>query len=587
METRHAPSRIPHDARGAWELRWVLAACLAAEVLVGWVLARPLGFWSPDSAVRFLQVEHLIRSHSLDLAIPYPAASLDPDGRYFPLGPWFHFTRAGRFFISYLPYFSIPSAALYRLFGFPGLLAIPVASGVGIVWITYHVLRRRAPGLAPAGALAVGVGTPLLIYSAVFWDHAPAVLLSAGALALLGDELDGPEPLRAWRVAAAGALLGVGLSIRSEMYLLTAAVGCAWICAAPRRWAVGLRALGSGLAVPAAGAWAANTWLFGIPVGWKGQALITGRIGEAVASVAGRTPAPWLAERLGNAYYQLASPDYYTFNGPAVVGGLILALLLGLAGLLLRLGVRKRSNPLVALGGVLGLGTGLWIVSARTDVSGLLPAAPVVVLALLPGTGSAWERFQWAVCALFTAAVIVTGTHGGMQWGPRYLLPILPALVWLAASALAHARVAAPPVWPMLRRAALALALVGVLTQALGTEQVWEATTVNARLNQWIRNLPADIVVTPIEWITLGAGPVFFEKRLMLVPNRDAFKPLVAQFAAQRVARWVYIPYSGNTFDPGVVERWTAGSPWRFRAGDNQMLQGIRSVVFTGAPTSP
>ncbi len=565
----------------------VVLACLAAQAVVALLVVRPGAFWSPDSAVRFVQVESLLRSGDADVAVPYPAASLDPDGRYFPFGAWFHFKRAGRFYISYLPYFSMMSAPLYRLFGFPGLLLIPMAAGLGIVGVTYLALRPRAPDLAWAGALATGLGTPLLLYGAQFWDHTTAVLLSTGALALLGAELDRPEPVRAWRVAVAGALLGAGLWIRSEMYPLAVAVGLAWAFASPRRRVSGVLALGGGLGVLAAGLWAINTRLFGSPLGWKGQTLVTSRIGDAVQAASASTPAPWLAERLGNAYYQLISPDYYAFNGGAVVAGLMLAGALGVAGLLLRGGVRRRSTPLVALGAVLGVATSLWIVSARTVISGLLPAAPLVVLALLPGTGSAWERFLWAACALFAAAVIVTGTHGGLQWGPRYLLPVLPAFVWLAASALSRARAAAPEVWPMLRGAALALALVGVLTQAAGVELVRQATVRNARINQWIRDLPADIVVTPLEWVTLGAGPVFFEKRLLLVATPDAFRQLVDQFAARRVARWVYLPYSGETFDPRAVERWTAGTSWRFRAGANQMLHGLRSVMFIGFPASP
>src|SRR5207302_7131804 len=143
-------------------------------------------------------------------------------------------------------------------------------------------------------------------------------------------------------------------------------------------------------------------------------------------------------------------------------------------------GTGRRSIPAIALGAVVGTTTGVWVATGRTAVSGLLPAAPLVVLVLLRWPSSPWERFLWVTTGLFGAAVMATGTHGGLQWGPRYLLPILPALVWLAASALAHARAAAPHSWPALRAAAAALLVASMLVQASGVDQVLQGTQRNA-----------------------------------------------------------------------------------------------------------
>jgi len=566
----------------------VLLAYAAVQVIVVWLLASVHGFWSPDSAVRFVQLESLARSHGHEIAIPYPAASLDPQGRYVPLGRWFHFSKGGRQYVSYLPYFSLASVPPYRLLGFAGLAVIPSTAGLMVVWVTYRLLRRRVPDLAWAGALAAGLGTPLVVYSGVFWDHSLVTALSAGALATLYTQADGEGPVSVWRVAAAGALLGAGLWTRSEMYPLAAVVVCAWAYASvPRERLRGAVALLSGLAGPAMGVWFANVRLLGSPLGWKGHDLVTTRIAGAALVASSRTSPSWIAEKLGNAYYQLISPDFYAFNDRAVAAGLSLALALMFAGLLLRAGVARRSRRAIAIGVLGALGAGLVILSGRTVVSGLLPAVPLLLLGLLPGGTSRGERFLWATCGLFTAAIIVTGTHGGLQWGPRYLLPIVPTLVWLAASALARARSDAPEVWPLLRRAAFALAILSVITQASGVEQAWRATTMNARLNQWVRDLPAEIVVTPLEWVTIGAGPVYFEKSLMLVGSPEEFKTLVGDFARHRVTRWAYIPYSGAAFTPHVVERWTAAEPWRFRVGGERAYSGLRAVVFDGSAGSP
>lgn len=565
----------------------VLAACLAAQLVAGLVLARTHGFWSPDSAVRYLQVEGLLASGYRDLSVPYPAEALDPGGRYFPLGGWFHFQRGGRFYLSYPPYFSMLSGPLFRLLGFGGLLVIPALSVLATVWISYGVVRSRVPHLAWPSAAVLGLATPLLVYGVVFWDHSLAVLLATGALALLGGDVEEASG-GTWRLVGAGALIGLGMWFRNEMYPLAAAIVIAWVVAhrpAFRRVAP----LAAGIAGPACAVWALNARFFGSPFGWKGHDLATTRIGGvAQASSNGVSgAAAWATDKFGNAYYQLFSPDFYAYNAPAVAWGLALAGAILLGMVLLRSGVRRRSSALALAGLTVAVGASLLVVSARTMVSGLLPAAAVVALAAFAGARARWERFLWTVIALFAVAVILTGTHGGLQWGPRYLLPVLPPLIWLAAVGVARIQSDAGELWPVLRPGLAALAVAGCVLQLSGLDQVQQAASRNARLNAWLRSVPAEVVVTPLQWLTLGSGPVYFDKKMLLVRSPEDFRELVGTLSARRVRRWTYIPFSGPAFSPMTVAGWTDGREWRFRPAEEGAFEGLRAVTYVGFSVRP
>ena len=110
--------------------------------------------------------------------------------------------------------------------------------------------------------------------------------------------------------------------------------------------------------------------------------------------------------------------------------------------------------------------------------------------------------------------------------------------------------------------------------------------TRNAGINQWLKGISAKIVVTPLPWLTLGAGPVYFEKDLMLVNTPQEFQSLVTQFSKLHVARWAYIPQSGASFSPLGVAQWTADLSWRFRPVDDVTYEGLRFITFAGSPVA-
>lgn len=555
-----------------------LAACAIAYALVAFLLLRHGSSWSPDQAVRWVQVEALHRTGRLD--VPYPAHDLDPEGRFFPAGPWFHFRRGGKDYLSYSPYFPTLTVPLYGRFGPAGLVVLPALAALGAVAVTGWVLGTRAPGIEGWGAVALGLASPLVLYATSFWDHSIAVLLAAVASALAVRGL-GSGRLR--DLVAAGAAVGVGLWFRNEMYVFAGAILLAWLAVAARQRITGALAFGLGAFCAAVPVWVLNARLFGHPLGYKGASLAASRA-EAIAGATAGQGADWLTQRLLVAYYQLVNTDFYGLTYGHLRGSLLVTAAFVLGAAFMGIGVRRGSERMVAVGTLVATGAALAVFAARSAVSGLLPAAPFLVLAFLPGPRKRWEGYLWVVCALFAAGVILTGTRGGVQWGPRYLLPILPALVWLAFASLARCEGFRPSLRRALRLSAAILVAVGVLIQASGVDQIEQWTVRNRAGMEGLRRAPAEVVVTSFEWITLLAGPVYFEKKLMLVGSLGELEVLVRSFARLRLPRWTYVPASGARFVPAFVLRWSREAGWPYRVTEDRLdpWSGLRLVTFEG-----
>jgi len=393
---------------------WVFTALLA---LLGFKALDPEALFSIDAGIKLLQAEALRDSGLASVAIPYRAESIDSRHEYAPFMLPFVFERHGTFHGMYpLAVAATYAAALSA--GLPGTVLISVLSALLVMLAMVRVAGRLA---LEAIAILV-VCTPFWAYGVLMWEHMPALACSTWAWVWLrATSRRGP--------AVAGLLLGIATALRPETILIVPGLVLLFWRRLEMR---GLVVLGLVFMLP----------------------LVA--IGVVDALVYGRTPfvhvvhAVDVAWRAVGASAPVARPQEISLldqarivSGDWVVGvpGLAPPLLLGGLVLAAYWGRRRLGNlgAVVVLTAATALVFRDVLVTWKTPelVAGLFRGSPCFLLALLPMASAPSlgreRRMELVVVALFVVGLFVTRQYGGVQIGPRFLVPLLPLLAKMTA----------------------------------------------------------------------------------------------------------------------------------------------------------
>jgi len=438
-------------------LRWpapratvVLAVVVAVTVLTFWAAAaaRTRGSATGDGGVKLWQVQGILHSGQLDAPIDYAGAKYDPDHKYSPfVSPWF-FWQDGKPYSEYTSPFIWASVPLYALFNHAGLLIIPWLSGVLLVilsaWLAWRVRPDRWAALAP---LVVGLSSPVLVYSLEFWEHTPGAMLAGLAIAAMVKALDSRRaPI--WLIVA-GAAIGLGLTMRAELYVFPIAIIVGWVVirrAARDGVTIGaysLRAMTKRVGVPLI--WVAVGGLLIAGPWWLFQLIRWGspfgpRLQQNVPLLGGGEMLARLGDTTGHNYVMLWPHDGSAVD---VIAGLLivavgLAVSVRVVGKIQKSGVKIQSAGFWLLAATLVVIEVLttWRVSQGQRPNDLLTTFPLVLLLLLPINQSKIQnpkseilRFLFVTSFTFALLVLlVSPFEGGIQWGPRFLLPLVAPL---------------------------------------------------------------------------------------------------------------------------------------------------------------
>jgi hypothetical protein len=528
-------------------VRLAAAVVIALYAFLGLVALAPESVYSGDIGVKYVQARALVNQRFTSLDIRYPGEFLDPAREFFPLRPPFVMATGGTTQAIFPPTSAVLQAIAVAAGGFRGLIVLSILSAA--------VVLLASVSLSPvnyrlAVVAAVGLGGPLWFYAVSGSEHAPAVAFGTAAFAWAVR-----APAASWGGPwVAGALLGVGATLRDEVILLAPGLLLTLWCR-ERGW----RRIGTamaGMLVPLVIAAAVEVWWFERPAAahlrhavhlLQTALRVTEEPNPDVPVLRPMTPR----ERYDTVFV------YWTFGRgtDAQVAGFVTALV---AALLVRWRWRSSIGILLWLlaFGVTTAGD-LWeVLTAPKWLAGLIRVCPFVVFSILPlaavrqgaasgssGIPGGRDEERWLPLVLaFTAfsylliAYAGVDTTGGKSLGPRLLLPLIPLLsvsaLMIMASYLASPAVldrAVGGIGVALVAAAVAIHLGGTIP-AYRQRNADDAAAVLAAAASSERVIVADDMFT-----AQLLFPLYHRKVVFLADTVDSGNRLGALLASQRL----------------------------------------------------
>ena len=464
---------------------WAHVAVLAGVVALLYPLMSPSSAYTSDEGAYALQERALEQG---SWTYDYRAEPLDPEGRAFPI------ILSDQGEPGYLPYVKHPAyPSLLRAstaVAGPVLgLHLPALLGLIGTAIAAWLLAGQLDSKLRRPAFWLAAGGPVLVNGFLIWAHAPSAALAG--FALVGAAIVARGGRARWALAGIAAALSGGVLLRSEGLLFAAALTVVLAAVVLRR--DGLRRAAGTLAVvglpPVAVALLEREWV----------GSIIGSPRETLATRSGGGSSSFLAGRLRGAWHVLVQGH---FVDPAAGLPLLLGLVLvaGLGFVALR---RWGPSSLGKLALAVGLAAAFVIFRyaghPADPVTGLFTAWPLAALGLLlfrwRGAGPV-AQVLGGTSLLCAAAVLATqySEGGGVEWGGRFLSPLLVPLAVLAVAGLVRALDAVPG--PARRPATALLVAVGLVSATFAVASVGNLRNRQDNMVAAISRHPATVTVT-------------------------------------------------------------------------------------------
>jgi hypothetical protein len=487
-------------------------------------------FFSSDEGLKLIQVQNFMRKGWTDFTLDYPGRRLDPELNFVPINNPPALIRDGNVYAVYPIFFPLLATPLFSSLGYAGLYVIPILSGLLTLLLTWQLARLMDIHGVPS-IVVLGLCTPLLFYSLLFWDHTLGTLLTTATLLLVVKTICHPEwPL----LLASGALLGLSVWARTELYVMAAIVPIAYFLFCGRR-PLSTVILGLGTLMTLAPLWLLQFAAYGNP------------IGPHVAHFASLGyELPVTTNRLAIFYYTLLES-----NSEPLLTFLFAMAFVASTMVLWRPKLQENRLLVATSFGALVLCSIPNLLQAWSGrpLGGLIATTPFLAFSFHAGANRELEdshRLLLAVCLGYIAVVcIATPVDPGLQWGPRFLLPIFPVATVLA---LRNYRSLAEGS----RRASSTTVLTACLVATLGISLLFQGCGV--RVMQIVKNRDRQLIentaMLDSTWIISDeyglaqyTAPLFYEKQFFYVRSQEDYQRLTEIFAHNGIQRFAFVTY--------------------------------------------
>jgi len=539
--------------------RPLLALALTAAVYasLAFLILPQAAFFSSDEGLKFIQLQNFVRKGFSGFTLEYPGRGLDPDLSYVPINNPPALIREGQVYAVYPIIFPLLATPLYRILSYAGLYIIPLTSGLLTLVITCW-LARLTGGSGISSIIVLGLCSPLVFYSLVFWDHTLGTMLSTLAIALVVKNLENAR--KPWLIAG-GILVGLAIWVRSEIYVMGLVMPVALFLLASRRFVYTLSlCMGMLLAL--------------VPL-WVFQFLVYGDfIGPHVGHFA------WLAEELPMTTDRVAI-IYHTLlegNSSPVLSFLYIMAFVASAMLFRSSRLRRRNLLIIVNFGILAIVTipNILEASAGRPLGGLITTAPFLVFgftSLLNSSVGQRNRFLLAIGLGYTALVcVLTPVDPGLQWGPRFLLPIFPLLAVVATNNFRALQAAGDLRSERLLRACfVSTVALSLMVQVAGLRTLYIIKTRDRDLIQHTGQLDAVHILSDEYGYAQYAAPLFYEKEFFYVRNQEDYQRLTETLVSHDISRYAFVTYPRP--DRRAVDPLDVSGEYVAREVDHQLFE--------------
>lgn len=477
----------------------------------------PQTVWSPDEGAKLLQLKSLrLENGILNLRIIYTSQGMDPAFRYALINPVKDVltVQDGALMLPRLPAFTLLSLLGYRLFSMYGLYILPALGGGITVWLTLALIHTTERRLAIMFLTALG--SPIVIYAVLFWEHTLAAALGLAAAWFMGESYETIHHAnRATRWILAAGSLALGTYLRLEVALFTLALLVAIFIYQPKYrsgvWLVGLMYS-----------------LFMLPYPFLHQVLFQNQALPLNARHL-NLPLAYLGQTSWTAVQDLLIGP---FSDEAIDSGWVGAVWAGSAILALGLSwlsfIWKRLQSWLIVPMAISLLPAFYFLLTSTPyraAHGLLFTTPWALfgLTLIPElwrtnnlrlrTISLTVLLGLAGYTLIMLVFRASSPHGGLEWGARFALLFYPLLAIITA-------------WGKVRpiREVLLLGLfilLGIGFQIRGLATIQHDKQVNHALNQSLVEASEVQVLSDLWWLPLNAAPIYPQKAFFLATSPE------------------------------------------------------------------